>query len=162
MTTLKVNPDFVAVPPGVVTLILPDAPEATTAFIVVELTTVNDVAAIPPRLTEVAPVKFVPVTIIVSPVEALVGENEIIVGTEVNVKIIEDAVPPGVVTFIFPVAPVPTMAVMVLSLTIINDEAATPPKVTAVVPVKFLPVIVTVVPIPPLIGVKDAIEGANT
>jgi hypothetical protein len=56
-----------------------------------------------------------------------------------------DAVPPGVVTTIFPVfAPVGTVAVIWLLLFTVNVPAF-PPNVTLVAPVKPLPVIVTAV-----------------
>jgi hypothetical protein len=61
----KVNPVLLAMPFDVVTLILPVAPVPTTAVILVALTTVNDVAGVPPKLTAVAPVKFVPVIVTV-------------------------------------------------------------------------------------------------
>ena len=55
------NPTLLAMPFDVVTLTLPVAPAPTTAVILVALTTVNEVATVPPKLTAVAPVKFVPV-----------------------------------------------------------------------------------------------------
>ena len=48
-----------------VTLTLPVAPVPTTAVILVALTTVNEVAAVPPKLRAVAPVKSVPVMVTV-------------------------------------------------------------------------------------------------
>jgi len=48
-------------------------------------TTVKDVAAVPPKLTEVAPVKLMPVTVTVAPVAAEVGAKEVIVGAGVGV-----------------------------------------------------------------------------
>ena len=60
-----------AAPPGVVTDTLPVVPAATTAVTLVGETTVNDVAAVPPKLTAVAPVRFVPVIVTVAPVPAL-------------------------------------------------------------------------------------------
>ena len=45
-------------------------------------------------------------------------------------------VPLGVVTAMVPVAPLPTVAVMVVALTTVNEAAAVPPKVTALAPVK--------------------------
>ena len=44
------------------------------------LTTVNDVAAVPPKLTAVAPVKLVPVIVTVVPDAAVLGVNEVMVG----------------------------------------------------------------------------------
>ena len=55
------KPARVPVPDAVVTETAPDVPAPTVALILVELTTVNVVAAVPPKLTAVAPVKFVPV-----------------------------------------------------------------------------------------------------
>jgi hypothetical protein len=75
-----VNPANTAVPPGVVTLTFPEAPAASTAVMLVAETTLKEVAAAPPKLTAVAPVKFVPVKVTVAPVAALVGVNEVIVG----------------------------------------------------------------------------------
>jgi len=63
--TVKVAPE--PVPPGVVTETVPDVPLPTTAVMLVELATLNDVTAVPPSNTAVAPVKFVPVMVIVDP-----------------------------------------------------------------------------------------------
>ena len=46
----------------------------------VVLTTVNDVTGVPPMVKEVAPVKLVPVTIMVEPPAAIVGVNAVMVG----------------------------------------------------------------------------------
>ena len=69
-------------------------------------------------------------------------------------------VPARFVTVILPVvAPVGTVAVIwVAELTV--NVAATLLNLTAVVPVKFVPVIVTTVPTGPLVGVNDVIVGA--
>jgi hypothetical protein len=75
-----VNPVLVAIPPGVVTLTLPQFPALTTAEIVVLLFTVKELAAVPPKLTAVAPVRLVPVMVMVVPVAELVGVNDMIVG----------------------------------------------------------------------------------
>jgi hypothetical protein len=77
---INVNPAKVPVPPGVVTETVPDVPDATTAVILVGETTKNDVAAVPPKLTAVAPTKLVPVMVTVAPLPALVGVNEVTVG----------------------------------------------------------------------------------
>jgi len=158
---INVKPAIDAIPPGVVTLTLPEAPVATTAVIVVALTIINEVAVVPPKLTTVVPVKFVPVIVIVAPVAPLVGVNDVIAGAGININPASAAVPPGVVTLTEPVAPVPTTAVMVVALTTVNEVAAVPPKLTAVAPVKFVPVIDIVVPVPALVGVKEVIVGAG-
>ena len=83
---------------------------------------------------------------------ALCGES---IKDQFTVKLVEvAAVPPGVVTEIFPVtAPVGTVAVTwVLELTV--KIAATVPNLTAVVWDKLIPVISTAVPTGPLIGLK--------
>src|SRR2546421_17373 len=71
------------------------------------------------------------------------------------------AVPPDVVTRSGPVvAPVGTVARMVVAELTVKLVALTPLNVTAVAPVKFVPVIVTVLPTGPLVGVKLVIVGA--
>jgi hypothetical protein len=77
---IKVNPLTVTVPTGVVTLTLPLAPLPTTATIVMALTTLNDLAAVPPKLTELAPVKLVPLMVTIWPFRAELGVKEVIVG----------------------------------------------------------------------------------
>jgi hypothetical protein len=61
----------------------------------------------------------------------------------------EFAVPPGVVTLICPVAPLPTIAVILVFELTLKDDAGTPPKFTAVTPIKLVPVIVIAVPVEP-------------
>jgi hypothetical protein len=109
----------------------------------------------------VAVVKLVPVIVTVAPLFAIVGVNEEIVGAGMNVNPPKIAVPPGVVTETFPDDPLATTAVMVVALTTVYDAAFVPPKLTPVAPVKFVPVMVTVVPVPALVGVKDEIVGAG-
>jgi hypothetical protein len=46
----------------------------------VELTIVKELAAVPPNVTDDDPVKSVPVMVMVSPVEAMTGVKELIVG----------------------------------------------------------------------------------
>ena len=65
------------------------------------------------------------------------------------------AEPDGVVMVITPVAPVSTVAVIEVSLTTVKDAAAVPPKATAVAPLKSAPVIVTNVPVLPLVGENE-------
>ena len=77
---IQVNPAWVAVPPGVVTLTLPVEPEPATAVIWVAEFTIKEDAAVPPKLTAVASVKLVPVIVTVDPLPAVVGVNDPIVG----------------------------------------------------------------------------------
>jgi hypothetical protein len=130
----------------------------------VALMTVKFLAAVPPKLTAVVPVKFAPVMVITCPVFPDVGVNEVIVGgsiVPIKVKPALVPVPFPVVTLILPVAPEPTTAVMEVALTTVNELAATPPKLTPVAPVKFVPVKVTVCPVLADVGLKELIAGGG-
>src|SRR5438552_2324842 len=71
------------------------------------------------------------------------------------------AAPPGVVTLSGPVvAPVGTISRIVVAEATVKGAAPVPLNVTAVAPVKFVPLIVTMVPTGPLVGVKLVIVGA--
>lgn len=146
-----------AVPPGPVTTTLPVAPIHTEAVMVVGFTTVKLPVKTPPKLTAVTPVKFVPVIVTNVEVVPLVGVNDVIVGNNPYKKPSAEDVPDGVVTLTLPEAPVATVAVIVVVFTTVNDDAATPPKLTVVAPVKFEPVIVITVPVIPLSGVNELI-----
>jgi len=78
-----VNPHR-AVPPGVVTdtVFAPAVPAGVTAVTVVALTTLTEVAATPSIVSELAPVRFVPVIVIAVPpvVGPTFGETDEIVG----------------------------------------------------------------------------------
>jgi len=114
---------LVAVPPAVVTatLFAPVVPAGVIAVIDVALTTTTLVAALPPMVTLVAPVKLVPVIVISVPpkVEPLDGLTLEIVGsstTYVNALVFV-AVPPSVVTEIaLEPTPAGVLAVMKVSL----------------------------------------------
>jgi len=131
------------------------------AEIVVAFITVKLVAAVPPKLTAVALVKFVPVKVTVCPLPADAGLNEVMTGAGINVNPPLEIAPLAVVTLTFPVAPVPTMAVIFVGLTIVNEVAATPPKLTDVVPEKLLPMIEIVVFLPAEAGVNEVIVGGG-
>ena len=76
--------DEVTLPAGVVTAIVtgPAACAGVTAVMVVELVTVKDFTGVPPKLTAVAPVKFVPVIVIFTPpaAEPTLGDTDDTVG----------------------------------------------------------------------------------
>jgi hypothetical protein len=152
-----------AVPPGVVTLIVPlVAPVGTTAVICVAESTVKLVAAVRLNVTSVAPVRFVPVMTTVVPTGPLIGTNETIVGAVEGTVKFEGlaAVPPGVVTLIGPVvAPVGTTAVICVAELTVKLVAAVVLNSTWVAPVRFVPVITTDVPAGPLVGENDVIVG---
>jgi hypothetical protein len=69
--------------------------------------------------------------------------------------------PPGVIIEISPVLPVPTTAVILVGDTMVKELAATPPNFTEVVPVKLVPVRVTVVPDVPEVGLNELIVGGD-
>ncbi len=77
------EPELVAVPPAVVTEIVPvDEQFGTVALICDALITLNE-ADWPLNLTDVAPLKFVPVMVTLDPTPPLVGEKPLIVGAGV-------------------------------------------------------------------------------
>lgn len=146
---------------GVVTDTVPEAPVPTVAVMVVELFTVNEVASTPPNFTEVAPVKLNPDKVTVLPLPELVGENELITGEATQVNPLLLAVPPPVVTLTLPEEPPATVAVIEVELFTEYEVAAVPPKLTAVAPLKLVPVMVTVVPLPPVVGVNEVMVGGG-
>jgi hypothetical protein len=140
------------VPSSVVTLMGPVlAPAGTVVVIVPGLLTVN-VAGVPLNETAVAPVKFVPVIVTPVPPTPLGGAKEAIAGVTVKRVVIVKGPLPGVVTLMGPVlAPAGTVVVIVPGGPSVNP-AATPLNETAVAPVKFVPLIVTIVPAGPKVG----------
>ena len=140
------------------TLTGPVAPKPTTAVMVDSFSTVKDVDT-PPKLTVVVPLKFVPVIVIVAPGPASVGTNEEMVGGIKKAKPPKDADPAAVVTFTSPDAPEPTTAVSVVASSTVKDAAFVSPKLTAVVPVRLVPVIVMVAPVLACVGENEAIVG---
>ena len=119
-----------------------------------------NVALVPLNFTDVAPVKFVPVIVTLVPTGPLVGAKLAMVGGFVTVKLLLlVAVPSGVVTLRGPVvAPAGTVAeICVDELTV--KVALVPLNLTDVAPVKFVPLIVTLVPTGPLVGEKLVMVG---
>jgi hypothetical protein len=158
--------ELVAVPPGVVTRILPSAaPDGTVAVILVEEFTVNEAEALL-NVTLLTLTKLVPLIVTEVPTGPELGEKELIVGAggEVTSKPLElVAVPPGVVTRILPsVAPEGTVAVIFVEEFTVKD-AETLLNVTAEVvkplPLKLVPLMVTEVPTGPEAGEKELIVG---
>jgi hypothetical protein len=147
----------------VVTFIFPDeAPLGTFARICVAVSTVKLDAETPLNWTVVAPVKWLPEIVTSAPTTPLIGVNELMIGvSEKSVALI--AVPPPVVTLILPeVAPAGTVARICVFESTVNVDAEVPLNATALAPVKLLPVIVTIVPAAPLVGVKEEIEAPST
>ena len=161
-------PVLVAVPPGVVTLIRPViAPDGTTAVICVGELTVKLVALVFLNFTTVAPVKFVPVMTTDVPTGPDVGTNDVIVGAAAGPVTVKSwllvAVPLGVVTLIRPVVALfGTVAVSWVPEGFDENVVAfVRLNLTAVVPTKFEPLIVTDVPTGPLVGEKFVMLGAH-
>jgi hypothetical protein len=154
---------LVALPPGVVTLSGPVVADGgTVAWIAVSEATVK-LALVPLNATAVAPVKFAPLIVTMVPTGPLVGAKLVIVGggTTVNVALLV-TVPAGVVTPSGPVvAPAGAVALIDVSEATVK-LALVPLNVTAVAPVKFVPLIVTLVPTGPLAGAKLVIVGGGT
>ena len=73
----------------------------------------------------------------------------------INVKPAKLAVPFGVTTCTRPLVPPPTIAVIVLSFNTVKDKAGVPPKLTAVAPVKPIPIIVSMLVLSADAGEKE-------
>jgi hypothetical protein len=143
----------------VVTDIEPVLPEPTTTVTVVGDSTLNELTAVPPNVTEVTPDKFVPVIVIVSPLAADVGVNELIVGGGKKINPSLPASPPPVVILKTPLLPDPTTIIMLVDDSVLKELTAVPPSVTDVTPDRLVPVTVTVAPTAALAGEKDVIVG---
>ena len=70
-------------------------------------------------------------------------------------------IPFGVTTITEPLVPLLTTAVMVLSFTTLKEVAANAPNPTATVPVNPDPLIVTTVPLSPVVGLKEVKVGVD-
>lgn len=157
--TIKLD-GLIAVPLGVVTEIGPlFAPFGTVAVIMTSELTVK-LAFLAANITLVAPVKFDPLIVTTVPAVPCDGVKPLIVGAATTVKLVVlIAIPWGVVTAMGPVvAPMGTVA-MIFAPLILNPPALTPLKVTSVAPLRFVPLIVTEVPLTPLVGEKLVIVG---
>src|ERR1035437_6824331 len=133
---------------------VPVVPGGETAVIAVSELTV-ELAARPPKLTAVAPVKPLPAIVTLVPPAAgpLTGVTFVTAGTgggatNVNLSaVLVELVPPGPVT-VTSTVPVPggETAVIDVSELTVKLAAAPVPKLTAVAPANALPVIITLVP----------------
>ena len=137
-------------------------PDGTVAWIAVSELTMN-VALTPLNVTAVAPVKLVPLMVTLVPTGPLVGAKLVIVGGSTTVNALElGAVPPGVATLSGPdLAPAGTVAWIAVSEVTVK-LALTPLNLTEEAPVKLVPLMVTLVPTGPLVGVKLVIAGPLT
>src|SRR5689334_17761952 len=93
------------------------------------------------------------------PALVVVGVKLVIVGGKRNTKPVSVAMPPGVVTATSPVAPLSTVAVILVESVTVNEAAAVPPKLTAETSLKLWPVMVICTAGAPYFGVNDVIAG---
>src|SRR2546423_12414100 len=100
--------------------------------------TVKEAAAVTPNFTSVVPVKFEPTIVTIVPLTPTIGEKEVIIGP-LKINPGRVAVPLFVVMLTSPLAPAPTIAVMPVAESTVNNAAFTPPNLTAVAPGKFVP-----------------------
>src|SRR5215207_9390939 len=89
------------------------------------------------------------------------GVKEVMEGGIPNINPGRTPVPAALVTDTSPEVPLATVATMVVGDCMVNDAAGMPPKLTPVLPVKFTPVIVTCVPLAPIVGEKDKMNGSG-
>jgi len=160
VVTVKL-PALVAVPLGVMTVILPlTVPGGTTTVIWVAELTTNEVVDIAPKLTLVVPARFAPISMTLVPALPLDGGKLVIAGPVTIPKLIAlAAVPPGVVT---EMAPVVAFAGTVAEICVAESTlktADTPLNFTACPPLNFVPVMVTADPIMPFVGANPVIVG---
>jgi hypothetical protein len=106
-------------------------------------------------LFTVAASKFSPVIVTVVLTGPDEGEKFVITGGTSKTYPANFPDPKLLVTTTSPFAPAPTNAVIEVAELTTKDAAGTPPKLTAVTPLKLFPVIVMVVPAFPIVGVKD-------
>src|SRR5665213_1558141 len=111
-------------------------PPVTTAFTAPKYTVFLVVAGSKP----------VPVIVTRDPTAPEAGEKEVITGLVNQVKEATEELPPAFVTVTLPLAPVPTMAVISVEELTVKESAFIPPMVTAVPPVKEVPLICRMVP----------------
>lgn len=90
------------------------------------------------------------------------GVKELMVGGLRNLKPAKLVVPARLLTETLPVEPLATTALMVLSPTIVKEEACVPPNETPVAPVKKFPLMVTSVPETADVGKNVLIWGGAT
>jgi hypothetical protein len=158
---IKINPLRLATPPGVTKLTAPLDPLPTKATIVLEERTVNAETCVPPRVIIDVPSKLLPVMVIKAPVAAAVGVKDVMMGGGIKINPFKVAMPPGVVRPSEPEEPLPTIAIIVVDETRVNEVTGVPPRVIIDVPSKLLPVMVINAPVATAVGVKDVMMGGG-
>lgn len=160
-TTVNDDP-LVAVPPAVVTDTGPDeAPSGTlTTTYVALLLYPFPRALVPLKATPVTPPRLVPLIVTLVPTVPDDGETDVMTGGAIVKFAVLVAVPPGVVTEIGP-AEVSNQTVAVISVPETTEKygVLTPLNLTAVVPRKPRPLIVTRLKVPAAVGENEEIAG---
>lgn len=153
---------LVTVTPLVVTEIIPSVAPTGTVVVILVAIEVDTTAVTPLNLTTGDGLKLVPVMITVEPSAPALGVKPEIVGVGNTVKLVILSISiPTVVILIFPVV-APTGTVVIIRPA--SEEvtvAATSLKKTDGAGPKLLPVMVTVAPTAPLVGLKLAITGVG-
>ncbi len=159
---------LVIVTPLVVIEIGPEvAPTGTVVVMLVDVEALT-VALMPPKATTGEALKSVPVMMTVAPTAPLVGLNSVMIGVGKTVKLVGlETVTPFKVTVTGPVvAPAGTTTVNLLAFGLeAVTIASTPLKRTtfcAAVVLKLSPLIVTIDPTAPLVGVMLVITGEGS
>jgi hypothetical protein len=154
------------VPPEVVTVTSTvPVPVGEIAVSEVALFTVYVVAGTPAKLTAVAPVKLVPVSVTEVPIGPEVGASPVTVDCGGTVYVYWSAglvaLLPSVVTTVTFTVPVPVgdVAVSEVALFTVNEAAALVPNWTCDATVKFVPVTTTPVPAGPEAGLTPVTVG---
>ena len=169
---VKVNAfDLITDPLAVVSVALMDPNACAEVVILNEVAVLLDTGTKFPSTITLAPLRFVPVIVITVPPQAgpEVGLMEVMVGTAPTTYVNAPdlvAVPPAVVTatLLAPTVPAGVVAVIEVALTTTTLVAEAPPIFTLVALVKFVPVMVIVVPpvVGPDVGVTLLIVGSRT
>jgi hypothetical protein len=155
--------------PATVTTTLPDLALLGTAVTIRVLDQLDAVAALPLKVTVLVPLllpKPLPLIVTDVPIRARVGDSDVIFGAAAaaTVNVTPLLATPLAVTITAPVvAPEGTFATMLVVDQLVG-VAVVPLNLTVLVPCvvpKFVPAIVTVVPIAPLVGDKEVIVGAD-
>ena len=162
--TVNVGPAGLETPPAAVTVTAPvTAPDGTTAVMLLVVQLVIDVVGVLPNFTAL-PVpwvlKFVPAMVTDEPIAPVFGVNEVTLGADatVNVGPVVLVWPPTVTATSPVVAPVGTVAVMLVALQFVIAVACVLPNLTVLPETcddrKLVPAITTEDPTAPVFGVR--------
>jgi hypothetical protein len=125
-----------------------------TAVILLLFSIIKFLTGLPPIKTLVISDKFDPLIVIGIPLPPLIGRNDVILGG-LDEKPAKDAMPPFVFTLTYPGKATPTIALIIVSDSIVNDFAGNPPNRTSEAVKKLDPLIVIFVPLGPIFGLNE-------